>query len=79
VLGVFGLVVDNKLMLDVISVVDITSVLVSDTTVLSVLVENTDDNSIGVVLSLLSVLESAVDDEISTELDILSLLVIVSV
>jgi len=78
-------VLDDKLMVDVISVLDIVSVLVSvvesDTTVLSVSVEDIDAvvNSIGVVLSLFSVLESVVDDEISTEDDIFPLLVIVSV
>jgi len=77
-----GSVLDDKLTVDVISVLDIASVLVSviesDTIVLSVSVEDIETvvNSIGVVLSLFSVLESAVDDEISTEDDIL---VIVSV
>jgi hypothetical protein len=80
-----GSVLDDKLMVDVISVLDIASVLVSviesDTIVLSVSVEDIEAvvNSIGVVLSLFSVLESAVDDEISTEDDIFPLLVIVSV
>jgi len=80
-----GSVLDDKLMVDEISVVDIASVLdsviESDTTVLSVSGEDIDIvvNSIGVVLSLFSVLESAVDDEISTEVDIFPLLVIVSV
>jgi len=74
-----GSVLDDKLMVDVISVLDIASVLVSviesDTIVLSVSVEDIDS----VVKSIGVVLESAVDDEISTEEDIFPLLVIVSV
>lgn len=78
-------VLDGKLIVDVISVLEIASVLVSviesDTVVLSVSVEDIDTvvKSIEVVLSLFSVLETADDDEISTEDDIFPSLVIVSV